>query len=408
MPDQKTIVVIDDHSQSREQLSRILKEAGYLVVTVADGDSGFLTVLKENPDCVILDTMMQEMDGLEVCAKIRREESLKGIKLIVHSAKAYDYDRKRALNFGADGFIPKPIRDERKFTETLDDLINDDIVTTFWGVRGTLPVPGESSLRYGGNTSCVSVRIPGKPLVVFDAGSGIKNLGDFVLPRNGFHIDARIFISHPHWDHVNALPFFSPLYVPGNNVEICGPVNPDISVERMIYEQMSSIYFPITVNELGASITYKDLLQGNYNFDGVEVSTMLLRHPGNCLGYRLTYNGRSICYVTDNELFPEHLDLYSGEYTEQLVEFVRGADILVTDSTYTDEEYQRHIGWGHSSISEVAKLARDGLVKRLCLFHHDPGQSDYDIDRKLKKVESILKDEDIEVLAPAEGFKIKI
>lgn len=405
------VVVIDNNDSNRQSLTELLEKEGYEVTAIADGDMGYLTVLKHRPSCVIIDTVLPGLDGLEISAKIRKESSLNQVKILVHSEKPYDYDKRRAEAFGADAFIPKPIKDKNEFIRKVNQLIQNDIFVEFWGVRGTLPVPGKNSIRYGGNTSCVSVEIPSAPLMVFDAGSGIRPLGDSILPNRSFHLDAHIFISHSHWDHVNALPFFSPLYIPGNNITISGPANLDISVDQMISDQMSSIYFPITVNELGATISYQNLHQGHFEVGEIKVSTFLLRHPGNCLGYRLDYKGRSVSYITDNELFPEQYPQYSRKYFESLAEFVEGTDILITDSTYSENEYKSKVGWGHSCIPEVVKLAAEAKVKNYCLFHHDPCQTDDDIDNKLDEAKAHMEKEkgDPDVCtAPQEGLKIKI
>ncbi len=232
-----------------------------------------------------------------------------------------------------------------------------------------------------------------------------------MLPSHGHLLNTQIFISHSHWDHVNALPFFSPLYIPGNHVTISGPANIDISVEKMISDQMSSIYFPVTVTDLGSNITYQNLHQGQFQLGNIQVSTMLLRHPGNCLGYRLDYNGRSVSYITDNELFPKYSDHYSSEYFDNLCTFVEGTDILITDTTYTKDEYKLRIGWGHSAVPEVTKLASKAKAQKLCLFHHDPSQADKDIDRKLIEAKQSIEEDGGEpdsVCAPKERDKFKI
>jgi phosphoribosyl 1,2-cyclic phosphodiesterase len=150
------------------------------------------------------------------------------------------------------------------------------------------------------------------------------------------------------------------------------------------------VYFPITVREFAASVTYRDLSEGDFEIGGIPVKTMLLTHPGNCLGYRLTCGKRSICYVTDNEMYVPGSECYSEEYAERLAEFARDADVLITDCTYTDEEYPRKAGWGHSSVSQVADLSARARVRNLYLFHHDPDHTDAVIDAKVGQVRERL------------------
>jgi phosphoribosyl 1,2-cyclic phosphodiesterase len=268
--------------------------------------------------------------------------------------------------------------------ETMPDglgrVIQGRLRLRFWGVRGTLPVPGYKSLKYGGNTSCVSLELPDDRWFVFDAGSGIKELSNSLDRGRAFA--GKIFISHPHWDHISSIPFFAPLYVEGNEIEILGAPQGNLSVHDLISAQMDGVYFPITMKEFAAQLAFRDLGEGGYRIGGAEVSTMLLCHPGSCLGYRLSYEGRTICYVTDNELFLPSSERYSEEYFVRLTEFVRGADVLITDATYLDDEYLDKEGWGHSCIRRVADLAHRAEVRTLFIFHHDPDQTDEDIDLK--------------------------
>ncbi len=276
----------------------------------------------------------------------------------------------------------------------------------FWGVRGTLPVPGYRSLEYGGNTSCVGLDLPDGELFVFDAGSGIRELSAELgrrAPRRG-----RIFISHPHWDHISAIPFFAPLYRADGDFEILGPPQGSRSMRDLVAAQMDGVYFPITIREFGPGIRFRDLDEGSLQIGGAEVATMRLAHPGCCLGYRVRCEGRTVCYVTDNELFPRSSARHSAEYERRLADFVRGADALITDTTYSDEEYAGKEGWGHSGVSRVAELAHRAEVRTLYLFHHDPDQTDEDIERKHATCRSRLDEWEsaTECLAPKERDEV--
>jgi ribonuclease BN (tRNA processing enzyme) len=269
-------------------------------------------------------------------------------------------------------------------------------------------VPGPGTLRFGGNTPCVSVEISGEPLYVFDCGSGIKQLSDHLAATKVQRLSARVFISHTHWDHINTIPFFGPLYMRGNQIEVFGPYQGDLTIERAIAAQMESVYFPVTIREFGARLVFRDLREETVTFGSVRIDTILLKHPGYCLGYRLTCHGRSVCYITDNELYLRTDPRYDLAYVERLANFVRGADLLITDTTYRDHEYPAKVDWGHSCVSEVADLAARARVKRLHLFHHDPDQSDDDIDLKLKEAREALArlGSNVECNAPAEGSKL--
>jgi phosphoribosyl 1,2-cyclic phosphodiesterase len=284
------------------------------------------------------------------------------------------------------------------------------ISCTFWGVRGTLPVPGRKSLRYGGNTSCVSLSFDNGELFVLDAGSGIKELSSDLMSRRRGPLDAKIFITHPHWDHINSLPFLAPLYAHGNEFEICGPTNGDQGMRELVGVQMDGVFFPITMREFGSRVLFRDLTEETTRVGDIEIRTMLLNHPGRCLGYKIDYRDRSVCYVTDNELVPPGTPRHDPAYLERLIGFVRRTDVLITDTTYTDEEYRDKVGWGHSAVGQVVRLAHRAEVKSLYLFHHDPEQTDDHIDEKLAHARGMLEQlgSKTECIAPAEGDVVQL
>ena len=238
--------VVDDDEDIIELEMAILESAGHQVMAETSGISALPKILKEKPDVVLVDIMMPGMDGLELCRKMREKKAFQDKKIIFVSAKSYEFDRRRALSFGADGFIVKPIIAET-FLAQIERIVEDRVELAFWGVRGTLPVPGEKALRYGGNTSCVSLEFSKDRFFIFDGGSGIKALSDHLLAHGRTRLDAKVFISHPHWDHINALPFFKHLYIPGNEFEICGASHGDVTMRELISAQMDDVYFPITI-----------------------------------------------------------------------------------------------------------------------------------------------------------------
>ena len=399
--------VVDDDPDILALLRRVLEAAGHTVASSGSSQQALKEIPGARPDVVITDLMMPEMDGFELCRELRRRPDLEAMKIIVLSAKSYDFDRRRARELGADGYIVKPIRPETLLSE-IDEFVSNHMMVTYWGVHGTLPVPGPRTLRRGGNTSCVSIEVGGEPLYIFDCGSGIKQLSDHIMASGAQRISARIFISHTHWDHINTVPFFAPLYVRGNQVEIYGPYQGDLTIARAIAAQMEGVYFPVTIREFGAHLVFRDLREETLDFGQVKIETMLLKHPGSCLGYKVTCHGRSVCYITDNELYLPTDPRRDQRYLDRLTEFVHGTDVLITDTTYRDHEYPSKVDWGHSCVSEVADLAVRAQVKRLHLFHHDPDQSDDDIDRKLDETRARIASlgGKIECDAPAERSKL--
>lgn len=401
--------IVDDDPDTLALVSRLLTDAGHEVTVRASSAGAVRDIPEVRPDCVITDLMMPGMDGFELTRELRRRPELAPMKILILSAKTYDFDRRRAKEMGADGYITKPIN-RATFLESVNELVSDKIAVHYWGVHGTLPVPGPEYTRYGGNTPCVSVEVGGEPLYIFDCGSGIKGLSDKVMKTPTERFSGRIFISHTHWDHINTVPFFAPLYLRGNQIELFGPYQGDLTIERAISAQMESVYFPVTVREFGARLVFRDLREERLEFGPVTIETMLLRHPGYCLGYKLTCRGRSVCYITDNELYLPKDPRHDPRYVEQLAAFVKGTDVLITDTTYRDHEYPSKVDWGHSSVSQVCDLAARAEVKRLHLFHHDPDQTDEDIDLKLDEAQTELRRLGSNVVceAPAEGSELKL
>jgi phosphoribosyl 1,2-cyclic phosphodiesterase len=396
--------IVDDDPDTLALVSRLLTDAGHEVVVRASSAGAVRDIPDARPDCVITDLMMPGMDGFELTRELRRRPELASMKILILSAKTYDFDRRRAREMGADGYITKPIN-RATFLDSVREIVSDRVSVQYWGVHGTLPVPGPKYTRYGGNTPCVSVEVGGEPLYIFDCGSGIKGLSDKVMQTPAERFSGRIFISHTHWDHINTVPFFAPLYLRGNQIEVFGPYQGDLTIERAISAQMESVYFPVTIREFGARLVFRDLREERLDFGPVSIETMLLRHPGYCLGYRLTCRGRKVCYITDNELYLPNDPRHDARYVERLADFVRGADVLITDTTYRDHEYPAKVDWGHSCVSQVADLAARAEVKRLHLFHHDPDQTDADIDAKLEETRKELQRLGSRVAceAPAEG-----
>lgn len=273
----------------------------------------------------------------------------------------------------------------------------------FWGVRGSIPSPGPNTVKYGGNTICLELRLQDQDrLMIFDAGSGIRELGDSQsFSQDGTnHLNTEIFLTHTHLDHILGLPFFAPIHNPGTRLKIYGPVTcEEDPLEEVIGGQLSYRYFPVRQHELGASIEYVDLKEGRYDLGrGVALITKYLNHPLLALGYRIEFGDKVICTAYDTEPFYNvfRSDPTDPSYDEFLVsegdraardenrrmeEFFRDADLLIHDGQYTQAEYDSgKRGWGHSPIEYVIAAAGRANVKRLAICHHDPLRTDVQLD----------------------------
>ena len=283
----------------------------------------------------------------------------------------------------------------------------------FWGTRGSVPTPGASTVRYGGNTPCVEVRTGDGALLIFDAGTGIRELGRELLARhNGSPITGDIFLSHAHWDHIQGLPFFAPIFRRGNHFRIWSTAPLAEQVRRAVREQMSPTVFPVPFDDLDATVEFCALGETHHGAGWV-LRTLPVRHPGGALGYRLApgnADGRALVYISDNEIGPgEGYDSAPG-WREALVDFARGAAVLVHDAQYTVDEYARHRGWGHSHYADVLELALDAQVERLVLFHHSPERSDDGLDRCLAecRARAAERGAPLTIVAAAEGLTLVV
>jgi CheY-like chemotaxis protein len=286
----------------------------------------------------------------------------------------------------------------------------------FWGTRGSLAKPGPTTLRYGGNTACVEVRAADGTLLVLDCGTGVHGLGLALQAADERPLRGHILISHTHWDHIQGLPFFSPLFDKGNEWDIYAPKGLDQHVKQTLAGQMQYRYFPVTLEQLGATIRYHDLIEGSFEAGGVRVTTQYLNHPALCLGYRLEADGVAVVYATDHE---PHARLQasaepgsSAMHSEDLrhAAFLKEADLLIHDAQYTAAEYPSRVGWGHSTVEYVVDMALAADVKRLVLYHHDPLRGDEAVDRLVEgcRQRVALVDGTLEVLAASEGLVLNI
>ncbi len=397
------VLVIDDSSMALRVTVQLLQDGGYDAEGLNGSERAMERIRELNPDIVVCDLMMPGTNGFELLSMIRKDESLADMRVVIASAKAYEADRNKAKRLGADGYIIKPFTMEK-----FDSVMRSQgrMQLSAWGVRGTLPVPQEGYIRFGGNTSCYSLQLTPDRYMVFDAGTGIKNCGGALMKSGHKRISADLFITHPHWDHINAFPFFAPLYIPGNEVRVYGSAQDQIGFEQLIVTQMDGTYFPVTVREFGAHVTFHEIGQQQMDLDGIRVRSILLKHPGHCLGYRVDYKGRSFCYITDNELYPADSEFADEEFLHSLAEFCHGTNVLVHDCTYFDHEYATKVHWGHSSLSEVCRLAHLAEADRLWIHHHDPDQTDNDIECKLDFCASTLHacGSRTEAVLPREGM----
>jgi len=302
----------------------------------------------------------------------------------------------------------------------------------FWGVRGSIPVPGRTTSRYGGNTSCVEVRPKGEAPIIIDAGTGLRRLGKALMEEafGDGRGKASILISHTHWDHVQGLPFFSPLYRAGNQIEIFARRR-DTHLEAVFSQQHGEPYFPVPLSAMQADMSFHALSEGaQFELGRAKITSTRLNHPWIALAYRIEVDGATLVYCSDTAPFtdlllghefvmkPPSLDeplppdtaAELAKLRAGVVALAEGADLLIYDTQFTYDEYRLRPHWGHSHPDDAIAVARDAKAKRLCLFHHAPLRSDDDNDAILAKYRAVVTQsgDPFDVISAYEGLELAL
>ncbi|HIO41056.1 MAG TPA: MBL fold metallo-hydrolase [Candidatus Marinimicrobia bacterium] len=275
----------------------------------------------------------------------------------------------------------------------------------FGGVRGSVPSPGPTTNRYGGNTSCVSITADDK-ILILDAGTGIRNLGSAIISKPDLEIF--VIVTHSHWDHIQGFPFFTPIYQPNRPVHMFPTLHKKNVVLASLIDQMDGAHFPITPDQVPSNFNF--VTENPLEFlgsNGFHLEMVPMNHPGKAFGYKITIDDKIICYFTDNEIDPPYeKSIELNELTNQC----RNADILIHDAQYTEDDMPLKHGWGHSLISQVTELGKSAEVKNLVYYHHDPERTDDLLDKELEKAAKTLKENgsSVQPYFAYEGLKLTL
>ncbi len=272
----------------------------------------------------------------------------------------------------------------------------------FWGARGSVPVSGKEFLKYGGDTTCVEVRSSRNDLIIVDAGTGIRHLGKMLVKKDDLKFT--MLFTHSHWDHIIGFPFFAPIYNKKTEITVFACASGKEDARDIVAKTMRPPGFPIKFEEISASFRFKNFCGLEARVGGLKISSIPLSHPNNGYGYKFEENGRTFVFLTDNELgFSHEKAARFNEY----IEFCRGADLLVHDAEYKNEEYPRKISWGHSTVKDAVNLALKSGVKTLGLFHHNQDRTDKEIDSMTRRAEKLKGDSNLKVFAVYQNQEIR-
>jgi phosphoribosyl 1,2-cyclic phosphodiesterase/ActR/RegA family two-component response regulator len=438
----KTLVLIESDALTRALVSQCLAGHNWRVLEAEDGQTGVDLVLSHKPAAVLCDLRTPKRNGFQVCRVIREHAALNPTRVILMTVSRFANDRETAFAAGADDYLLKPIvpadllrtveqssgngaTEHAALTSPLPGAVAaGPTLIRFWGVRGSIPTPGPETSTYGGNTSCVEVRV-GKQIIILDAGSGIRRLGQSLMKEvSEKGLELAMLVTHTHWDHIQGFPFFVPAYHPRVNIRILGYEGAVHGLRGALFEQMQSAFFPVGLNQIAPHLTFDELNDMEFQLGPVKVRAMFANHPGICLGYRLSTPNGDIVYMPDHEAYErceierqkaEHeTSAQSLEYAriedQKVIDFLRDADVVIADSQYDAIEYPSRRGWGHTCADDTVQLAARAGAKQLFLFHHDPDHNDAKIAEMVARAQREVEknQSSLHVTAACEGAEVRL
>lgn len=400
----KKIVLVGRENGETGELKEVLSNWGMTYILQPLDDELIEALLSSHPDIIIFRTGILNGGIKEIWKNIRRTNGISHIPIIAVVPDQTIYKVEDSV--GNITLVEEPVKEEL-LKKALNSILSMDVAIKFWGVRGSTPCANNENMVYGGNTTCVQVEIPdADEILILDSGTGIRNLGNHLLNLYDT-VKGRIFITHPHWDHIQGFPFFKPIYYSNNHFEIHMPPQVNGGCREILSGHLTKTFFPVTIEMIDANIQYISQTKERQEYDKYEIEYMLANHPINTAIYKIYINGLSIVFSPDNELGPGGRE-DDPDFYDRLSKFIDGVDVLIHDAQYDRDSYRERVGWGHSAWEEVVDFASRARVKNLFLTHHDPDSNDNELNELDAQIQKEFGDAFESIQLAREGVKFNV
>lgn len=396
-------VIVFADQQIVSTIKDTIKQHGFDFIQIQSLELGARQIHKHHVQLIVLDAELPGFSKEGVDLLLEKNPELKHIPVLILTNSNSNIDdfssnyRNIEVVNNMNG-QPLPAR--------IDTYLEPSIMLKFWGVRGSTPSANMQNMKFGGNTTCVQIHTSGnEKMLILDSGTGIRNLGNHIEKHLNNIASGHLFITHPHWDHIQGFPFFKPFYMDKNSFKIHMPEQYRGGAEDILSGHMTKTFFPVTIDMFSAEIEYLTQQEEQQNYDGFSVEYMVANHATKTAMYKFRIGGNVIIFAPDNELNPNPSPI---RFIDKFQDFIAGCDLLIHDGQFDKKIYQNRIGWGHSAWENIVEVARFCDVKRLYLTHHDPDSSDEKLERINKKLQTYLNNPFEEVELAREGAVVKL